>query len=137
MKTHRILFIIALTFNLVATCPAAQNAQARLHCWSLRFSSASATGSGGFAWELDLTTVNSVYNGELAPDRFNTGYTHWSWGDLYYELDEETYPGFLALDVPNAGDANGNGFPDFFEVSQAVNGLATTGVLEIDVPLMI
>ena len=126
------ILLVALLLGLSFTSQAAQTAEARLHAWSLRFSWASASGTGGLDWELDLTTVNSVLNGELMLDPYETGYSHSSFVDLYDELYETVYAGFLALDTPDAGDANGNGFPDFFEVSQPVNGLVTAGSLQID-----
>ncbi|MCU0770333.1 MAG: hypothetical protein MUE94_00995 [Verrucomicrobia bacterium] len=131
MNTLRIL-LLALLPGLASTAHAAQTAQARLCSWSLRFSGASANGGGGFTYTLDLTTIGSGLNGELAIDTDQTGYSHYSSVDLYEEYWlEGTFQGFLAVDVPDAGDANGNGFPDFFEVSQPVNGLATTGFLQV------
>jgi len=107
-----------------------QTAQARLFCWSLRFQGAAANDSYGFQWRIDLTTLSSGDNGELAPDFFNSGYNHSTYIDLYSELYDETDPGAMAMDVPDGGDANGNGFPDFWEVSQGVNGLSSTGVIQ-------
>jgi hypothetical protein len=129
MNTFRILLVILLV-GVEPMSQAAQTAQARMHCWSLRFGSASASGAGGFAWELDLTTLPYGLNGELAPD-YVGGYSHYSFVDLYDSLFEEVYPGELGLDVPDGGDANGNGFPDFFEVSQPVNGLVSSGSLQV------
>jgi hypothetical protein len=77
-----------------------------------------------------LTTLSSGDNGELALDFFNSGYTHSTYIDLYSELYDETDPGAMAMNVPSGGDANGNGFPDFWEVSQGVNGLTSSGVIQ-------
>jgi hypothetical protein len=43
----------------------------------------------------------------------------------------DEYAGAMALDVPDGGDANENGYPDFFEVAQAVNA-TSSGVYDID-----
>jgi len=131
MKTLQAIWVIA-TLLFTFTSHAVQTADARLHCWSLRFQRATAVDGIGFEWRLDLTTLSQGVNGELALDFFDSGYTHSSYVDLYYEWDEVTFSGATALDVPDAGDANGNGFPDFFEVSQPVNGLVSEGVFQCD-----
>jgi hypothetical protein len=62
-------------------------------------------------------------NGELAPT-FDSP-THFSGYHQYDTIFDEAIDGFIEFDVPFA-DANGNGFNDFFEVSQAV-AATTTG----------
>lgn len=101
-----------------------------MRCLSLNVESAVATDSYGFRWRISLSTLNSGDNGELAPDFFGSGYTHSAYLDIYTELYNETDQGAMALDVPDGGDANGNGFQDFWEVSQGVNGLSSSGVIQ-------
>lgn len=128
MKRLIILLTAGLILNPTLT-NSAQTAQARLFCWSLRFQGATAVDGNGFNWTMNLTTLASGVNGELAQGFFNSGYTH----SAYMEMDHELYgaaQGAMALDVPDAGDANGNGFPDFFEVSQAVNSLPSSGAFQ-------
>ena len=91
-----------------------QTASATLFCWSLRFNQ----GQGPFDETLDLSSISGAPNGELVA-WFNV-YTHRSG----FILD---YSGFLIsgtiyLDLPPYQDANGNGFDDSFEVSQAISG---------------
>jgi len=85
----------------------------------------------GFRWTMDLTTLAAGINGELAPDFFNSGYSNSAYIDLYSELFDDTFPGMLVLDIPNTGDTNANGFPDFFEVSQAVTPITSPGAYNI------
>jgi hypothetical protein len=115
-------------------CPmpnrAAETAQARMYCLSLQFQEATAISSyDGFAWNLDLTTLSSGLNGELAPYFLTTNYTHSAYVQLYSELYDMTDPGAIGLDVPDAG-TNSEGFPDFFDVAQGVTNLTTDGVLQ-------
>jgi hypothetical protein len=128
--------VLAVLAVLATACVplanAAQTAQARLHCWSLQFQRATAADSTGWRWQLDLTTLQAGVNGELAPDFFESDYTHSTYVDLWYEWEDEIYPGAMVLDVPFAGDANGNGLDDFFEVSQPVYGLASSGGIQCD-----
>lgn len=99
---------------LSVTAHAAQTAQATLFCWSLRFHQ----GQGSFDETLDLSTIPGAPNGELA-SWFST-YTHRSG----FSLDFSGFPitGTIYLDLPPNPDANGNGFDDSFEVSQAASG---------------
>jgi hypothetical protein len=129
MYTIRVLLfgcLLALTSTAAHTT---QTAQARLHCWSLRFGGASAWGSLGFLWDVNVTTISQSYNGEVTLNPFTPSYTHFTYVDWYDALYEELLQGELDLDVPDAGDANGNGFPDFFEISQQVNSLPAQGFL--------
>ena len=106
-----LLTMLLITFSF--TTPAAQTAQATLFCWSLRFQQ----GQGSFDETLDLSSISGAPNGELAP-WFST-YTH----RTGFALDIG-FPitGTIYLDLPSTSDANGNGFDDSFEVSQAVSG---------------
>ena len=127
----RFFILTAAGLVLLSTASyGAETARARLYCLSPRFQAATADDSYGFLWRLDLTTLSSGDNGELALDFFNSGYNHSTYIDLYSEYYEETEPGAMAMDVPSGGDANGNGFPDFWEVSQGVNGLTSSGVIQ-------
>src|SRR5439155_22768640 len=106
---------------------AAETAQVRVDCLSPRFER-SEDQSGSFA--LDLTTLSSGVNGELAfGDFFNVGYSHSTYVILTDTLFGDQYEGAMALGVP-VDDANGDSYPDFFEVSQAVNA-TTNGLYNI------
>jgi hypothetical protein len=108
---------------------AAELAQARLYCLSLRFQQGTDQQSG--LYTLDLSTVDppGSPNGELAPDYF--GFTsHYSGFRLYDGALDETIEGEIDIDAPLSKDVNQNGFADFFEVSQSVSG-TTTGLLSI------
>lgn len=108
----------------------AETAQTRMYCLSPKFQRATAYDNSFFRWNVDLTTLSFGINGELAPYFLTSSYTHSAYVQIYYELDDQTDDGRLALDVPNGGDANGDGFPDFFDVSQPVNNLVTSGYLQ-------
>ncbi len=129
MNTIRVLLLGCLLGFTVTPTHATQTAKARLHCWSLRVGSASAWGSFGYLWDVNLTTINLGFNGELTLNPFDPNYTHFSYVDWYDVYYDELLQGDLDLDVPDAGDANGNGFPDFFEVSQEVSYLPSQGFL--------
>ena len=80
---------------------------------------------------MDLTFLSVGVNGELAfGDYFNAGYTHSTYLVLTDQLFGDVYEGAMALDVPTGGDANGNTYPDFFEVSQPVSA-TTSGIYNI------
>jgi hypothetical protein len=114
------MLLVILTGGLLfgpAICDAAQTAQATMFCWSLRFGQ--GTGYGGYY--LDLTTLSSGINGELAPYDDDTQWSWYEMHDAYYFFD---MTGYILVDIPSFTDANGNGFDDFFEVSQGVS--ATT-----------
>jgi hypothetical protein len=113
MKTTGVLLttlFVVFSFN----AHAAQTARATLFCWSLRFHQ----GQGSFDETLDLSTTAGTPNGELAP--WYSAYTHRSG----FVLDFSGFPinGTIFLDLPADPDANGNGFDDSFEVSQATGG---------------
>src|SRR5438445_1525216 len=111
----RLLLLLAIGLILLPTiCPAAQTAQARLHCRSLRVYRGQATDGSGFKWTMDLTTINAGVNGELAPNFFvNNEYSNSTYVDLSWEATGETDQGAMVVNIPNTGDANGNGFLDF------------------------
>jgi hypothetical protein len=120
-----------LSFFLPLLGHAAQNANVKLHCLSLKFSRAEALDSFGFEWSLDTTTLNSGINGELAPGFVSVAYSNSAWIELYDELSMDTVSGAMAIDIPETGDANGNGVMDFFEISESVNNLSIPGAYNI------
>jgi hypothetical protein len=126
------LFILAAVVWLLGSTTgySVEMAHARLFCYSLQFQQATTYDSYGFRWQLNLTTLSSGDNGELAPYFLTTSYTHSSYVEIYSELYDETDQGAIGLNVPDGGDANGDGFSDFFEVSQGVTNLTSSGVLE-------
>lgn len=128
----KLLMILAMGLAIPSTiCLGAQTSKARLYCESLRFQRGRATDTSGFLWTLDMTTLNVGINGELAPDFFNSGYSNSTYVELTWELTGDIFPGALVVDIPDTGDANGNGFLDFFEVSQGVTALTSPGAYDI------
>ena len=105
---------------------AAQTAQARLYCLSVRFHQAS-TPDGQFT--LDLTTIDSSVglNGELAPtfaDPIDPSH-YYSGFHEHDTIFDEFFDGFIEFDVPMSADVNNNGLADFFETSQSVSSTTT------------
>jgi len=122
-----------LLWLTIFLCPligqAAQTAQARMYCFSPRFQRSDDQTA---FFRLDLTTLSVGVNGELAfGDFFGSGYTHSTFLIVTDQLFGDEYDGAMALDVPGGGDANGNGYPDFFEVAQPVNA-TSTGAYDIN-----
>jgi hypothetical protein len=126
MKKIFILLTVLACLSSAAVCDA-RTAQTRLFCWSLRFGGASATDGIGFGWDLYFSRFPSSVNGELVPTS-SGGYTHSTLTSLYSEYYDLWFYGTLKLNVPDGGDANGNGFPDFFESSQEVTGISSSGL---------
>jgi hypothetical protein len=118
---------VLLSAALIIPVHAAQTAQARMYCVSLRFQQ--GVDDMGF-YTLDLSTLDlsGLPNGELAPTY--TDPSHFSGFRLYDQIWETTVEGEIAFDVPTSQDANQDGFNDFFEVGQGVSG-TTTGVVSI------
>lgn len=111
-----LILIVAVLPFLPRSVAGAQTAPARLHCLSLRFQQ----GRSESAWySLNLTMLPAGINGELAPSFSNP--THLSYLDVTDELFGDHIGGYMYLNVPNGGDANNNGWPDFFEVVQPVS----------------
>jgi hypothetical protein len=102
-----------------------ENAQATTFCYSLQFQQGIDPNENYY---LDLTSLSGSLNGELGPDFFASGYTHSTYLRLADEVLGDTLSGKMVLDVPTGGDANGDGFPDFFQVTQGVTNLASSGV---------
>jgi len=109
-------------FLAPSSARAAETARARMYCMSPRFQSSKDQSS---LFTLDLSTLSAVGqdNGELAPYFFDFSYTHGCYLDLTDDVNDR-FDGWMDLNVPPFSDANGNTYPDFFEVSQAVS--ATT-----------
>lgn len=116
MRRFLINLVISMLFWPVVL-DAEQIARVKMQCLSLRFE----RGAGGALGldRLDLTTLSEGINGELGP-AFGTN-SHGCWIELYRFLTGATEFGVLYLNTPNFTDANGNGFDDFFEVSQSVS----------------
>src|ERR1700690_1349088 len=114
-------FLILLTagwFLVLASSQAAETAHARLYCMSLHFQQGTTYGG-----TLDLTTIGGPpYNGELLPYSGDT----WA-SSLVLVWSGYADSGTIYINLPPVADVNGNGFDDFFEVSQGVNGAATSG----------
>ncbi|NOS71672.1 MAG: hypothetical protein HOP33_17320 [Verrucomicrobia bacterium] len=117
MKTTALL-LTALLISISTYVHATQTAQATLFCWSLRFQQ----GHGSFDETLDFSTISGTPNGELAP--WFSFYTH-STGISLDPFGGFPIPGTMDLDLPPFTDANGNGFDDSFEVSQAAGGTSS------------
>jgi hypothetical protein len=89
-----------------------ETAHARIYCMSLRFQQGTTYGG-----TLNLSsTGGSPYNGELLP--YSISGREWA---SYFFLNYGGYgtiPGTIYVYLPPLADVNGNGFDDFFEVSQ-------------------
>lgn len=120
---------LLITFTCLWSLPVqgSETALARLWCFSPRFQAAEdLTGE----YRMELTTLSVGINGELAPD-YGGDFTHSAWVEVTDQYLDETLQGVLFVDVPDAGDANGNGWNDFFEVSQGVTA-TSTGYYQVD-----
>src|SRR5437867_9400926 len=128
MKSLRYLLGLAILLAPVIGL-AAETAQARMYCFSPRFQRSQDQST---FYTLDLTTLSFGVNGELAlGDFFSTGDSHSTFLILTDQLFGDQYNGAMALNVPSGGDANGNSYPDFFEVAQPVNA-TTSGAYSIN-----
>ncbi len=108
------ILLMASLITLTSTLHAAQAARATMFCWSLRF----YQGQGSVGDTLDLTTIAGPPNGELAS--WYSTYSHQS--DFVLDFSGFPITGTISLNLPPDPDANGNGFDDSFEVSQAAGG---------------
>jgi|ERR1051326_956163 hypothetical protein len=115
MKILSLALGTTLTF-VSLTSSGAGTANARIWCLSLRFQQ----GAGSLGDTLDFSTINGSYNGELAP------YTQDTLASSFV-LDFSGSPiaGTMYIDLPPFVDANGDGFDDFFDVSQGVRAAST------------
>jgi hypothetical protein len=113
-------FSLCLWLCLPILARAAQTAQATLFSRSVRFYQ--STDESDF-FSLNLSTLTTQNNGELGPYFyfFSPTTTHAAYLNLVDELFGDHYGGAMDLSVPSGGDANGNGFADFFEVAQGIS----------------
>jgi hypothetical protein len=122
-----------LVAGMVSFCPIAsrssETARATIFCYSPHFQRGVEL-NGNYC--LDVTSIPGGINGELALDFFNSGYSHSGYLSLVDELLGQTLTGQLALDVPDGGDLNHDGFPDFFQITQGVTNLVSTGAYHLD-----
>jgi hypothetical protein len=113
-----LIVLMAVWFLFSATSQGAETAHARLYCLSLHFQEGTTYGG-----TLDLSTIGGPpYNGELMP---YSGRTWVSGLALVWSGIGDS--GTIYVNLPPAADANGNGFDDFFEVSQGVTNEVTSG----------
>jgi hypothetical protein len=118
MKLKAVVFPILTTAFLIQNySSSAETAHARIWCWSLHFQQ----GTDGSGDTLDLTTISGTPNGELAP--YN-GLEYVS--NFLLDSSGTSVPGTMYLNLPPFVDDNNNGWPDFFEVTQAVTA-STSG----------
>jgi hypothetical protein len=112
------LLILILAIGADAT----QLSQVHLYCLSVRISRGS-TADGLYALELSSISGGPTMNGELLPSFTQPDHV------AYFVLDDPTeiepIMGQMAVDVPSSDDVNQNGFPDFYEASQACSGKTT------------
>src|SRR5262245_10573213 len=117
MKFFACLFVVASTLQ-TSLISAAQTANARIWCFSLRFQQ----GTDSFGDTLDFTTISSGVNGELAPYNGVRYISTFLLDDFNYS--GLTVSGTISINLPQVIDANGNGFNDFFETALGIS--ATT-----------
>lgn len=127
MNRFLILAVAGLSLMPIQS-KAAGPAHARLYCQSIKFQRGNDQNG---LYSLDFTTINNGVNGELGPLQAGADFSHGCWFNYNDGIFDEVIPGLLNLDVPVLGDANGNGFEDFFEVSQPGSG-STSGVYQFD-----
>ena len=104
-------------------------AQVQLYSLALRFQPATVK-SLGLTYGLRLSSdspESSQPNGELAPLPEGAPSSHGTYYQLTGDIFFEPINGGFFLNVPGAVDANTNGIPDFFEISQAVDAITTEG----------
>ena len=125
--------LASMTLALAGACAvgaATNRATVSLHCLSLRFQPATAKFFGQ-TYTLEFTTANDQdpANGELTPNGTGSS-SHACFYKLYLPDWPDPTIGTFYLNIPDPVDANGDGFNDFFEVSQAVPAAKTSGTSE-------
>ena len=84
----------------------------------------------GLIWEAEIGSVNAVpLNQELMIMPPEVPFSHGGWMRLTDPVLVESTWIPLTINIPAFEDENGNGLHDFFEVSQAVGPISTTGVV--------
>ena len=117
-----------LVFLCAQLSQATQTARAALFCYSLKFER--GVDPNGFYY-LDASSLTGGINGELAPDFLTSGYTHSTYLTLVDQILGENLWGLMALDVPDGGDRNQDGFRDFFQVSQGITNVPSSGAYNL------
>jgi len=115
------ILLLAVSFAFLPVIgQAAQIAQSKMYCLSLRV--AGANDQNGLN-SLQFTTLNFGINNELAPDFvfLNSGYTNSAFVVLTDLIFDEKFNGGIGVDLPAGTDADGNGLPDFFEVTNSAS----------------
>jgi hypothetical protein len=120
----KLSLVVSLVLFSVAGS-SAEMARARMWCLSLRFQQ----GTAGFGETLDLSTINSSQNGELAPTFSGRTYVSLMTLDVGF-----AFTGLMNVDLPPFADSNGDGFDDFFDVTQGVQA-TTAGSYQTDVSM--
>src|SRR5438874_13082718 len=116
------IFVMGVLLCVSFNSHAAQTAQARLFCLSVRFQ----RGTDMFGLSvLDLSTISlDSPNGELAPT-FDTPSQFSGFRISNPDTGDIVEDGEIDLNTPDFADVNGDGFDDFFDASQAVSGVST------------
>jgi hypothetical protein len=124
MKSKYVLFLGLMSFTV--TMWARDPAQVRFYCTSVQL--LPANGGPGQAETFEVTTDSTL--GEI-----NNEVNASTDVPVYFQLDDPTSAGTVAgqiiIPFPAPVDANGNGFDDFYESSQAVPPTNTQGAFQI------
>ena len=112
--------LLALMLHPTSGITAEQTASARLWCESLHFSQGNYEGG-----TLDLTTIDGVANGELAPYNGKSLVSTFILDFFGIPL----YGTIILVGLPAFADNDGDGFDDFYESSQPVYA-TTSGTYE-------
>src|SRR5215467_627591 len=141
MNIRFLLFFPEALFLIPLAAFPAQMAQVRMYCVSVQLNQ--ATDSYG-----DMLGVNSTGTpagaGELIPwgmppqreIDLPPAILYSSVAYLYDSLYNETYTdGGFTLNLPELVDLNGNGYPDFFEVSMGVDTNSYNGAYNFGFPI--
>lgn len=122
------LWLVGLLLGLASAREGiALEANGRMYCASVRINAGFDVNN---QYELALTTINSLKNGELAPD-WDGGPSHYSYVVLTDRWLDTEDVAEVHLDLPPYQDANDNGYTDFFESSQAISG-TSSGTYDFD-----
>ncbi|MHB1309772.1 MAG: hypothetical protein ACYDC1_15390 [Limisphaerales bacterium] len=118
-------------FALAGAALASEKVDVSLHCLSVKMKPAQYKHPlTGLIWEAEIGSVDEVpLNQELMIMPPEVPFSHGGWIRLTNSnlLESTWIP--LTINIPAFEDENGNGLHDFFEVSQAVGPISTTGVV--------